>query len=70
MKQNLFQLEEGERLNRSPNKPIIHFVDGEHPYLWIGNNNHREQDRMCFATLSDKKKLRGLARRILESIKE
>lgn len=62
----LFSMETGERLNRSPNKPIIHLVKGNRLYLWVGNNNRAEKDLCCFATLSDPDKLRRLAHGILE----
>jgi len=51
-----FKLTDGEHLNRSPNKPII---SAEHGYLWIGND--AKDDKMCFATLSDRKTLLKLA---------
>jgi hypothetical protein len=59
-------LDAGEQLNRNPNEPIIHLVEGEQPYLWIGNN--AENDKMCFATLSNEKSLRRLAEAILTAL--
>lgn len=69
MKKNQrFDLIEGEHLNRSPNKPVLEIVEGEEPYLWIGNN--ADGDTACFATLDGKDKLRRLARAILKAIGE
>lgn len=59
-----FDLDEGERLNRSPQKPIITVIGrGKETYLWIGNNS--EDDRSCFATLSGDAVME-LAREILK----
>ena len=52
----IFKLKEGEHLNRSPNKPVI---IANHGYLWVGND--APEDKMCFAHLSGRKILLGLA---------
>lgn len=62
-------LEEGEKLNRSPNKPILSVVGkarSNQPYLWIGNNH--PADMACFATLTGTTKLRRLVHEILKAI--
>lgn len=56
------KLEEGEKLNRNPNQPIISV---QHGYVWIGND--APDDKACFATLSGKKTLLKLAERIRRS---
>lgn len=69
MSKRKFKLQEGEKLERSPNQPImtvVGFDRSSYPYLWIGNNN--ENDKMCFATLSGRKPLRQLAEAILKAI--
>jgi hypothetical protein len=64
-----FEMEEGEHLARSPNKPIISVVgsdEGGLPYLWVGND--AEGDGMCFASLSGNRELRKLANAILAEL--
>ena len=51
-----FKLEEGEHLNRNPNKPVIIALHG---YIWIGND--APFDKMCFATITGRKTLLKLA---------
>ena len=60
---NPIKLEEGEKLNRNPNNPVISI---EHGYLWIGNN--APDDKACFATLSNKRTLLKLADRIRRAV--
>ena len=60
-----FKLEEGEKLNRNPNKPILAVVDD---YIWIGNN--AEDDMACFAILSGKKVMLKLADAIYKTFKK
>lgn len=66
-----FKLEEGEKLNRSPNKPILSIVGGAkttRPYIWIGN--YAEGDKVCFATLSGRANLERLANGILKALRK
>jgi hypothetical protein len=61
------KLEDGERLNRSSNMPIIHLnAYGNQSFLWIGND--APNDKMCFATLSGVSELRRLAIAILKEV--
>lgn len=61
-----YAMEHGEKLGRSPNCPRIFVIGGWRPYIWVGNDAHN--DMACFATLSDRKKLRQLANAILKAI--
>lgn len=67
-----FTLEEGEKLNRSPNEPVLLIVGAigraKSPYLWIGND--AEDDMACFATLSGRKTLERLASGILQALNQ
>lgn len=54
-----YKLEAGEKLDRSPNGPILKVVGGPRPYLWIGND--AKDDKMCFATLYGRESLAFLA---------
>jgi len=58
-------LEEGEHQITMPDEPIIHLVEGECPYLWIGNNS--ATSKFCFATLTNRSALRKLANAILRA---
>lgn len=63
----LFHCEEGQKLGRSPNMPVIQIVAYEKgTYLWIGNN--AKGDKACFATLSGSRTLRRLAHVILDCL--
>lgn len=65
----MIRLQEGERLGRNPNNPIIAVVGhGRQSYIWIGNNV--PGDMFCFATLSGPAALRRLARAILKAVGE
>lgn len=61
------KMQEGEKLNRNPNNPVIGITGtGVRTYLWIGNDNGNDQ--FCFATLSGMKRLEKLACGILNAI--
>jgi len=58
-----FKLQEGEHLNRSPNKPILQILGkGRGTYVLIGND--ADGDMACFAMISGQKTLLRLAREL------
>ncbi len=59
-----FKLKEGHSVPCLANKPSIFITGtGRNTYLWIGNNS--DDSGWCFATMSGRKTLRKLARKIL-----